>query len=578
MLLIRSTWVRLTTLLVALATITNVNQAEPLITDVFVDGTSNLSMFTGIDFDHPIEGAGFVVPLLDEDVPAYTDRDHEWNGVSFDASLEELGLAGAEYVMTANDDKAIAEFVMDIELSAAVDAYVFMDTRATQPQWLTDDGWVFLNRQIGMDEAGDSFDAGAGIDNTFWIWKKADVPAGTLTTYERGGAGNSQYGVAVTLPGVGPGPVEIDDEFPGSDFVPGNFGLIDIGATDGRPDFGVLVDESGVGQIGADVNGAEDVVMDERTMISSLGHEFRISLDNLDEDEFPVGTLDWRDRGDNIIASQLDVPLIQLGEDLVKNDQGIIRMTLSGLPAGPFDVTSFHLDPGFDQSEEIIVWVDTGDGFVESDGLGDASLNVALNDLVPLDLLDSSATFSFTADGENDVIILFDGRSAIDTEIPLNGISIQYGASLAGDYDQDGVLGAGDLDLQAEAISGGEHPESFDLNGDGLVDFADRVQWTEDLKNTWIGDSNLDGEFNSGDLVDVFTAGKYETGEAASWTEGDWDGDGLFGSTDFVAGFQTGGYEQGPRAAAQAVPEPTTALASLIAALTCTAIVRRWRA
>ena len=62
-----------------------------------------------------------------------------------------------------------------------------------------------------------------------------------------------------------------------------------------------------------------------------------------------------------------------------------------------------------------------------------------------------------------------------------------------------------------------------------------------------MGDSNLDGEFNSSDFVFVFTAGKYETGEAATWGEGDWDGNQLFESTDFVAAFSAGGYEVGPR-------------------------------
>ena len=32
--------------------------------------------------------------------------------------------------------------------------------------------------------------------------------------------------------------------------------------------------------------------------------------------------------------------------------------------------------------------------------------------------------------------------------------------------------------------------------------------WVNDLKNTWIGDANLDLEFNSGDMVQVFVAGQ----------------------------------------------------------------------
>ena len=95
---------------------------------------------------------------------------------------------------------------------------------------------------------------------------------------------------------------------------------------------------------------------------------------------------------------------------------------------------------------------------------------------------------------------------------------------LPGDYNGDGLLDAGDLDLQAIAIAEGNHPKEYDLTGDDLVDFADRLEWVDNLKNTWIGDSNLDLEFSSGDLVQVFAKGKYETDETAGWEEGDWDG------------------------------------------------------
>lgn len=54
------------------------------------------------------------------------------------------------------------------------------------------------------------------------------------------------------------------------------------------------------------------------------------------------------------------------------------------------------------------------------------------------------------------------------------------------------------------------------------------------------GDVNGDGVFNSSDLVVVFAAGKYNTGEDASYYEGDWNGDGVFDSADFVYVLQQG--------------------------------------
>lgn len=61
------------------------------------------------------------------------------------------------------------------------------------------------------------------------------------------------------------------------------------------------------------------------------------------------------------------------------------------------------------------------------------------------------------------------------------------------------------------------------------------------------GDSNLDGQFSTHDLIVVFQAGKFETGEKAIWDEGDWNGDGYFTTADLTAAFQAGTYEQGPQ-------------------------------
>lgn len=128
---------------------------------------------------------------------------------------------------------------------------------------------------------------------------------------------------------------------------------------------------------------------------------------------------------------------------------------------------------------------------------------------------------------------------------------------LLGDYNGNGSLDAGDLDMQSDAIAA-NGPAAYDLNGDGNVNYADRQKWVSDLKKTWVGDANLDGLFNSTDFVSVFQVGKFETGANASWTEGDWTGDKKFTTSDFVAAFQDGGYDAGPRAAVAAVPEPSS--------------------
>ena len=132
-----------------------------------------------------------------------------------------------------------------------------------------------------------------------------------------------------------------------------------------------------------------------------------------------------------------------------------------------------------------------------------------------------------------------------------------------GDFNGNDLLDSDDIDLLMADIRTPSGDANFDVNMDGSVNAADLDFWVADLKNTWSGDADLDGEFNSGDFVVVFTAGTYETGAAAGWAQGDWDGDGQFTSGDFVAAFVGGGYEVGPRpggpnAAVAAVPEPSS--------------------
>jgi hypothetical protein len=68
-----------------------------------------------------------------------------------------------------------------------------------------------------------------------------------------------------------------------------------------------------------------------------------------------------------------------------------------------------------------------------------------------------------------------------------------------------------------------------------------------------VGDANLDGRFDSSDLVLIFQVGKYQTGIQASWQDGDWNGDLRFDSRDLVLAFQKGTFV----AAAQTSSLPT---------------------
>jgi hypothetical protein len=143
----------------------------------------------------------------------------------------------------------------------------------------------------------------------------------------------------------------------------------------------------------------------------------------------------------------------------------------------------------------------------------------------------------------------------------IDNVLIRFGpvTQIEGDFNANGFRDVGDLDLLASAMMAND--PSFDLDGDGDADLADRTHWVEVLANTYSGDVDLNGEFNSSDMVQVFIAGKYETGQPATWAEGDFNGDKVFDSGDLVTAFIGGGYEVGPRPGVAAqVPEPAGTL------------------
>ncbi len=113
------------------------------------------------------------------------------------------------------------------------------------------------------------------------------------------------------------------------------------------------------------------------------------------------------------------------------------------------------------------------------------------------------------------------------------------------DMDGDGQLDADDINLLAAALRGSDPSRpQHDLTGDQQLNHLDLEYLVEDLMQARFGDANLDGVFDSSDLVRVFQQGEYEDGQVGNsgWQDGDWDGDGEFSSSDLVFAMQHGGY------------------------------------
>ena len=143
-----------------------------------------------------------------------------------------------------------------------------------------------------------------------------------------------------------------------------------------------------------------------------------------------------------------------------------------------------------------------------------------------------------------------------DTEWGFFIVDATPALPLIGDIDGNGQLDANDIDQLTIAIQNGNTSASLDLDGDGSVSLEDRTFLISEIMGSSFGDTNLDGSFDSTDLVRVFISGTYEDDIDfnSSWAEGDWNGDRDFSSGDLIAAFSAGNYED--TSGSQTVPEP----------------------
>jgi hypothetical protein len=166
--------------------------------------------------------------------------------------------------------------------------------------------------------------------------------------------------------------------------------------------------------------------------------------------------------------------------------------------------------------------------------------------------------------------------------VVASGVTLATGSYSArignGTYDvifSDPSLPGGELSLANVVVSG--------IN----VDVGDTDVSLFSGSPLQAGDANQDLQFDFDDLFLALSSGKYETGLAATWGEGDWtgapggtvgnppSGDGVFDFSDIFTALSVGHYQTGPYAARSgrsrprvggAVPEPSGGLLAVAAA------------
>lgn len=251
----------------------------------------------------------------------------------------------------------------------------------------------------------------------------------------------------------------------------------------------------------------------------------------------------------------------------------------SATPDLAFDLTGDGKVDALDRDELVLNLIGTT--------YGDADVNGIFNsgDLVRVfiaggyedNVAGNSAWESGDWDGDGeftsaDIVLSMQAGGFVPAAVPApatgngngNGLG-NGGKEIPGDLTGDGRADEADINALFEQIRSDDPDLVFDLNDDSKVDVLDRDVLVLDLLGTVFGDTNVNGVFNTGDLVRVFQVGQYEDDVAgnSTWETGDWNGDGEFNSADIVLAMQTGGFVPAAvanQSAAEAVDESIASL------------------
>ncbi|MCA9197040.1 MAG: CotH kinase family protein [Planctomycetales bacterium] len=160
-------------------------------------------------------------------------------------------------------------------------------------------------------------------------------------------------------------------------------------------------------------------------------------------------------------------------------------------------------------------------------------------------LYDDLAPWPTTADGQGASLQRAQGVGSLAASFTAGTPSPgSIGDAVLGDFDGSGEVDVLDLNLLLAALRNPQFDPTYDVTQDGQLDSHDRDVMVESIMGIEYGDSNLDGVFDSQDLVLVFQYEEYEDGVSQNsiWQSGDWNGDGDFTSQDFVVAFQRSSY------------------------------------
>lgn len=217
----------------------------------------------------------------------------------------------------------------------------------------------------------------------------------------------------------------------------------------------------------------------------------------------------------------------------------VLNNTSVGL--GSVDALQLSYTSGATTYESFFQSGDSGAPLLYDDGSGDLML-LGINSYISTNI-SGNPVASYASYTGNE-------SSTIDSQIATWSALIPD----PGDFNNDDVIDATDIDLLYDEINAGTNAFYFDLNEDHVVDQLDQDMLVQTILGTEYGDANLDGIVNIGDLT--LLAGSFSLSGTVGWASGDFNGDNIVNIGDLT--ILAGNFSNS--ASPQAIPEPTTCL------------------
>ena len=267
------------------------------------------------------------------------------------------------------------------------------------------------------------------------------------------------------------------------------------------------------------------------------------------------------------LRNDFDVPLDLSYYEITSPSSSLNRTGWNSLDDQNFDAVDGS-DAGSVAGDSLLEGWDEAGSDTDSDILNETFF-LGVSSIAPGTSL--SLGSGFNAGGVQDLGLTF---GLVDDGSLSLGLVDYIVGGVNGDFNGDGNWNCSDIDALVAEVAAGTNNASFDMNGDGVVDFSDigstggwlEVGGANNAAATsgnpfLVGDANLDGSVDVSDF-NLWNGSKFTS--TAAWCSGDFNADGVVDVSDFN---QWNGQKFTSAGDHAVVPEPANAWMLLVVGL-----------